>query len=70
MRMLEVHDLQAMLVAIERADSAGPLLDPTLWMKNRKKMDEDRELLMAALPLANMGKRMRERLNPSENQAK
>jgi hypothetical protein len=44
-------DIPALLEAIERADAMGPLFDPTLWISNHGKMEEDREVLKAALPL-------------------
>ncbi len=55
--MLYIYDIQHMLRDIDHADSVGPLLDPTLWMKKGQQMREDREILKAALPLWNMAKK-------------
>lgn len=49
--LLRQFDIPGMLASIERADSVGPILDPTLWRENQEAMNEDRELLEAALPL-------------------
>lgn len=53
--MLIAHDLSGLLAAIERADAIGPLLDPTLWRDKQKAMEEDAELLRAALKLRKFG---------------
>ncbi len=58
--LLEVQDIEGMIAAIDKADTLGPVLDPTLWMKNNKKMQADREMLVAALPLAALMKKRRE----------
>jgi hypothetical protein len=50
-RMLAQYDIPQLLEAIERADSFGCFIDPTLWQQKRKAMNEDRELLEAALKL-------------------
>lgn len=57
-RMLAQHPVEKLLEAIERADSVGPLLDPTLWMKKRGAMNEDREMLKAALKLSKLGQKL------------
>lgn len=49
--LLLMHDLPALLRAIERADAIGPLVDPTLWRDKGAAMLQDKELLEAALPL-------------------
>jgi len=51
MNMLSVHDLPGILKAIEYADSAGPVFDPTLWRDKHKQMAEDKEMVKAAMPL-------------------
>lgn len=50
-KLISAFDLPGMLTSIDRADSIGPLIDPTLWIKNSKAMREDREIIEAALPL-------------------
>jgi pyrimidine operon attenuation protein/uracil phosphoribosyltransferase len=49
--MLAGHDIPGLIEAIERAHTTGPILDPTLYRDKAKAMDEDAELLRAALPL-------------------
>ena len=49
--LLSQLDLPAMLERIERAHALGPMLDPTLYRAKAKAMDEDAELIRAALPL-------------------
>jgi len=60
--MLARHDIPQLLAAIEHADTVGPFLDPTLWMKNHKAMDEDRAVLEAALPLWKLAQKLAEKL--------
>jgi len=50
-RIISMVDIPKMLEQIDRAEAIGPLLDPTLYRANAGKMDEDKELLEAALPL-------------------
>ena len=50
-RLVSIVDVPKMLADIAHADTVGPFLDPTLWQANHHKMEEDRELLKAALPL-------------------
>jgi hypothetical protein len=57
-KLVVQHDIPKFLEAIEHADSVGPLLEPTLWREKRKAMLEDRELLRAALPLFDLGKKL------------
>lgn len=47
-----------MLQAIDRADAFGPLTDPTLWMQKRGAMAEDKALLEALHPIAELGRRL------------
>jgi hypothetical protein len=53
--LLAQHDLPGLLRDIERAHAAGPILDPTLYRDKAKAMDEDAELLRAALKLRAFG---------------
>jgi hypothetical protein len=53
LREVPVPDL---LIAIERADAAGPVLDPTLWIEASDEMHRHRDLLRAALPLWRLAK--------------
>jgi hypothetical protein len=67
-RILQQYDLPALLEAIEKADAFGCFIDPALWMNNRDKMNEDREILRAALPLWQMGKRLAEMAQTKEGE--
>lgn len=58
--MLAQYDLPELLQAIDRADTVGPMLDPTLWIKKHGAMDEDKRLLEAALPLWRWAKEQQE----------
>lgn len=42
--------LNEFLSAIDHANTVGPLLDPTLWMRGSKKMQEIRQLASSLLP--------------------
>ena len=53
------HDIPGMLEAIERAHSIGPFLDPTLYRDKVGAMEQDKEILRAALPLF----KLREKIN-------
>lgn len=53
--LLKRHDLPKMLEAIERGHAFGPILDPTLYRDKVKAMEEDAELLRAALKLRAYG---------------
>jgi hypothetical protein len=57
------HDIPKMLEMIERADSIGGMIDPTLYREKHGAMMEDKELLEAALPLWRIAKKFQERLN-------
>lgn len=50
-QLLTLHDLPRILAEMDRADSLGPILDPTLWSRKHKAMAEDRKVVAAALPL-------------------
>lgn len=43
------------LSAIDRADSVGIMLDPTLYRANARRMHEDREVIAALRALARLG---------------
>lgn len=58
--MLVQYDLPELLAAIGRAEAVGPILDPTLYREKARAMDEDKALLEAALPLWQMGKKLRD----------
>jgi hypothetical protein len=49
--LLRLHDLPALLRAIDHADEAGPIADPTLYRERAGAMHEDRDLMRAALEL-------------------
>jgi len=42
-------DVAGVLGEMGRADTIGPILDPTLWMKGHRQMDIQREIAQAAL---------------------
>lgn len=48
--ILKAHedDFAELLRAISRAETLGPILDPTLYRDKRKAMDEDRKVFEAA----------------------
>ena len=39
--------LSEFIAAVDRADTIMPIMDPTLWMQNHKKLDELKELAIA-----------------------
>lgn len=55
-KLLQYHDLPALLDAVSTAETVGPLMDPTLWRRQHQAMAEDKALLEAALPLWRWGK--------------
>jgi hypothetical protein len=57
-RMLAEHELAELLADIERADTMGPFLDPTLWRDRRAAMLEDREVIAAAMNLWKLGRKL------------
>jgi len=61
-----IEDLPQFATAIDRANAVGPLFDPSAWMKNHKKMDEDKTMFEAALPLWKLGKMLEERAHETE----
>jgi hypothetical protein len=48
-----------MLSAINRADSVGHIVDPTLYRAKHKAMCEDADMLRAIAPLVALGKKLR-----------
>lgn len=60
-RLVGMVDVPDMLQRIERADSLGALLDPTLYGEKHAAMMEDKQLLEAALPLYRIAKEMEAR---------
>lgn len=59
-RVISLIDVPDLLARIERADSVGAMIDPTLYRAKHKAMMVDKALLEAALPLYVLGKRMEE----------
>lgn len=57
-RLLAMLPLERMLAAIEQADAVAPIVDPTLYRANAPKMHEDRDAIRAAVPLAELGRRI------------
>ena len=43
--------LEEMLKQIGRAETLGPILDPTLWIKGSTKLSQVKALVQAAMPL-------------------
>jgi hypothetical protein len=64
--MVSCHDVPGLLNAIEKAETLGPIVDPTLYREKSGAMAEDAALLRAALPL---WKLMRQRLEAGEKKA-
>jgi len=58
-QLLAEHDIPGLLSAIDRAETVAPFTDPTLYMKKSKAMREDKEVLQAALPLYELGKKIK-----------
>jgi hypothetical protein len=58
-KMLTQYDLQAIIEAINHSDAFGCFIDPTLWINNRDKMQEDKQIIEAAMPLWKMGMKMK-----------
>jgi len=50
-RLIRDIPIPKFLQAIDRAESIGPIIDPTLWINNSGAMSEDKEMLQAAKPL-------------------
>ncbi len=46
-RLVSDMPLAAMVAHAERADAIGPLLDPSLWLKKKKPLGEDLDMLRA-----------------------
>lgn len=59
-RIISMVDVPDFLNRIERAHALGAVLDPTLYRKNVEAMDQDKELLEAALPLWRLANRARQ----------
>jgi hypothetical protein len=59
--LLQQHNIPDLLAAIDRADSVGPMFDPTAWKEKHAAMAEDREALQAARALWLFGRRMEQR---------
>jgi hypothetical protein len=48
-RIFAAMPIEDFLAKLERADTVGPFLDPSLWMRGHKAMDEIREIAKGAL---------------------
>jgi hypothetical protein len=59
--VLATVPVDRMLAAIDTADAVAPILDPTLYQQQARAMHEDRDVLRAALPLAELGRKLRAR---------
>jgi hypothetical protein len=67
-RVMTVVDLPKLLSDIEHAHAVGPMLDPTLYREKMRAMDEDKEILTAALPLWKLAKKLEERARAAESE--
>lgn len=61
-----IEDLPAVIRAAERALDFGPFTDPTAWRDKHKALEQDIEMLKAALPMWQLGRRMLERAELAE----
>ena len=50
-RILDIVPMREMLDTVNRADSVGPILDPTAYMKGMKNLPPQRRVLEAAIAL-------------------
>lgn len=50
-----------MLEDIRRAETTGPMLDPTSWLHNHGKMEDDKAIVEAVLNFRNAVHRMKEK---------
>lgn len=48
--MIGLIPIPKMLNAINRTETLAPILDPTAFIKNGKKMEEDKKMLESLLP--------------------
>ncbi len=60
-RSLDIYDIPKAIDAATRALEMGPYIDPTAWRANHRKLEEDREMLRAALPLWELVQKLKER---------
>lgn len=60
-RLLVDVDVPDLLRRIERAHSFGCMVDPTLYREKVEAMDQDKEMLEAALPLWRWAQAMKDR---------
>ncbi len=67
-RVMTVIDLPKLLAAIEHSHALGPMVDPTLYREKMRAMDEDKEILTAALPLWKLAKKLEERARAAESE--
>jgi len=51
-----------MLEAINTADSVGPLVDPSLWMRGHEHMDRVKQLVIAFKEVQSVAVKMREEI--------
>ena len=63
-RTLEVYDIPQLIEQGQRALDFGPFQDPTLWIQKHQALEQDLELLRAALPLATAIQKLKERIQP------
>ncbi len=59
-RAIATVDVPDLLKRIEMAHSLGSVLDPTLYRQKVELMEQDRELLLAAVPLYRFVKAMKQ----------
>lgn len=50
-RLMETINVPAMINAINHAEAVGPIFHPSLFIEKETKMEEDKKILEALLPL-------------------
>lgn len=58
-RLLEHVPAEEILNSMSRADSIGPILNPTLWSQKHEAMENDGAIVRAALPLIAIARKLR-----------
>ncbi len=48
------------MIAIIEAETIGPIANPTLWIKKSEAMNQDKEIVKAALPLKRLAAKIKE----------
>lgn len=59
--VIDNYDMAGALERAKRALEVGPILDPTLWRDKRAALEQDIEILQAAIPLARVAERLQQK---------